>query len=157
MDLSEIAEYYYDVAELYEDEDLDPADHLEVVKRAFTSSHCDDFAAVLSDMTGYPVVNASWTIPGFGFGHHAMVRAPDGRALDVSGWVDEDALRKRYGVKKTGEMAWKDGHGPSTVDVQPEEADMMRVLVGLLPYAPFDEPSFRKEAGIAEETAQPTP
>ena len=39
--LAEAANWYFEVCELYEDEDLDPDNHLAVVQRAFTSSDCD--------------------------------------------------------------------------------------------------------------------
>lgn len=97
--LKEAASWYYDVAELYEDPDLDPDDSLEVVKRAFTSSDCDDFAAVLSEMTGWETVRASWSIPDWGFGHHTLVRHPRGGLIDVHGWSNELTLCQRYGIK----------------------------------------------------------
>jgi hypothetical protein len=84
----EAADWYFDVCSLYEDDDLDPDDHLEVIKRAFTSSDCDAFAYILNLMTGWQPVRVAW-VTRDGFGHHTLVRSPNGGLLDVGGWTDE--------------------------------------------------------------------
>ncbi len=156
--LAEAAEWFYDVHELWEDEDLDPDDHLAVVQRAFTSSDCDDFAGVVHRMSGWQCVRAAWTVRG-GFGHHTLVRSPDGRLFDATGFTDEAALRKRYGAKAL-----------TLFDVQPGDEiaygnadDTARIanVVRVLPHAPFDDPAFMALASgpLPEEMAvdPPTP
>lgn len=93
--LAESAAFHYEACGLYEDEDLDPADSLAVLKRAFGSSDCDAYADALSRMTGWELVRMSWTGRD-GFGHHTLVRHPDGDLVDVEGIATEDSLRRRY-------------------------------------------------------------
>lgn len=96
--LAEAADWYYDVCSLYEDEDLDPDDHLEVIKRAFRSSDCDDFAIVLAEMTGLEPVRASWMRDGFPC-HHMLLRRSGERLLDVAGETNAFALRHHYRIE----------------------------------------------------------
>lgn len=90
--LAAVAAWYYDVCELYEDDDLDPENHVEFVRRAFTSSDCGDVAYALHVITGWPVCQ---------LGLHACVEAPDGRLLDATGWTTAVAVARPYGVKMT--------------------------------------------------------
>ena len=99
--LAEAVAWLYDVCELYEDEDLDPDDHLQVVTRAFMSSDCDDFCFFVCAITGWQPVMITWSIPNWGFGHHSAARAPDGRLVDVRGWTEEADIRKYFGIKKS--------------------------------------------------------
>jgi hypothetical protein len=145
--LSAASEFFYSVCELYEDEDLDPEDHLEVLKRAFRSSDCDDFAAVLSRLTGWPVATMIYPIPDYGMGHHTLVRSPDGRLLDVGGWTDEKALRKIYGIRSNTAVTWAEGHISSPMYAEEgEEAEFIEGVIRHLPYAPFHDDDFRELA-----------
>lgn len=167
--LREAALYYYEVCELYEDEDLDPDDHLEVVARAFTSSDCDAFAHVLSAMTGWERVTFTWQVPDWGCGHHTLVRSPEGRLLDARGWTDLDGLRKRYGAKSgtLGEPRPYGDIGP--VDDEGFDEDLRRVagVIRALPQAPYQEEAFKTASarpvpGVDEpypdeEAAPPSP
>lgn len=142
--LTDAADYFYDVCELWEDEDLDQDDTLEVLKRAFRSSDCDDYAAILSRMTGWAVATMTWQVPGHGFGHHALVKDPDGRLLDVGGWTDEQALRKAFGIKKNWEVKWHEGHISSPMyDDGDDAVELIETVIGELPYAPYSDPAFQ--------------
>lgn len=142
--LAAAAEYFYDACELWEDEDLDRDDTLQILKRAFRSSDCDDYAAVLSRMTGWDVVTMTWQVPGHGFGHHALVKDPDGRLLDVGGWTDEQALRKAFGIRKNWIMTWHEGHISSPMyDDEDEAVELIEAVIGELPYAPYSEAAFQ--------------
>jgi hypothetical protein len=140
--LSEAAEFFYETCELWEDEDLDPEDHIEVLRRAFRSSDCDDFAAVLARMTGWDVVTMSWQIPDWGMGHHALVKNPEGRLLDVGGWTDEAKLKKYFGLKKSTAVKWADGHLSSPL-YDEETITLMENTVRNLPFEPFSDPAFQ--------------
>lgn len=138
--IAEAADWYYDVAELYED--LDPEDHLEVVQRAFSSSDCDDFAAVLAEMTGWTPVRAQWSHPDIGFGHHALVQHPNGGMMDVHGWTNENDLRTRYGIK--GEITFlSEAISPQTLGDHFDENGIDPIkqrianVIRALPHAPF--------------------
>ena len=65
----------------------------------------------------------SWTIPDWGFGHHTLVKSPDGRHLDVTGWTSAQQLSKRYGAKK---------HGYSITEAPPRVVigDNLDIVVG---------------------------
>jgi len=49
-------------------------------------------------MTGWIPVRATWHLPDQGFGHHSLLRSPDGRLLDVTGWTNEDAMAHLYHI-----------------------------------------------------------
>jgi hypothetical protein len=150
--LREAAEWLYDVCELYEDEDLDPNDHVAVIQRAYTSSDCDDMAYMLSLMTGWQTVRMTWTFRG-GFGHHTLVRSPDGRLLDVQGWTDEPSLRKRYGkAAKTArftDVTAEPSIGFDNFDESGIEEGMVRLagVIRSLPYSPFSDLIFKVLTG----------
>jgi hypothetical protein len=142
--LADAAEYFYDACELWEDEDLDPDDTIEVLTRAFRSSDCDDYAAVLSRMTGWDIVTMSWQIPDWGFGHHTLVRNPEGRLLDVGGWTDEDTLRKHFKIGRKHSISWKEGHFSAPMyDDGDEAGELVETVIGELPYAPYSDPAFQ--------------
>lgn len=163
--LEKAASWFYEVCSLYEDDDLDPDDHLEVIKRALTSSDCDDFAWMLHQVTGWQVVQAAWTVPNEGFGHHTMVRSPDGRLLDGSGWTDEETLRGNYIPRRSKaklgladirppEPLWLDMDLANADCSEPEfdangnsndDTSLVHMLnlIRNLPYAPFDTPEFK--------------
>lgn len=148
--LADAADYFYSACDLWEDEDLDPEDSLEVLKRAFRSSDCDDFASVLSRVTGWPVTTMTWQIAGYGFGHHAMVRSPDGQLLDVGGWTDEKQLRKSFGVKADEPVGWTDGHISSPMyDDGDEAVELIETVIANLPYEPFSSNRFISNAATS--------
>lgn len=142
------AAHYYDACDLYEDEALDPDNHLKVVTRAFMSSDCDDFASLMHDITGWQNVRVSWNIPDWGFGHHAAVRAPDGRLLDVRGWGTEDSVRKYFRLKP--EVATKviecKPSEPFGYTADPEDKVFALLLdaVEALPRQPFKGKAFKE-------------
>lgn len=152
--LAAAADELFDACDLSEDDDLDPDNHVEVIKRAYASSDCDDFAWMLHRMTGWQVVRATWQIPDWGFGHHTLVRSPEGRLLDVCGWTDEEALRKRYLGRKKTEMAFADAEPSPTGSFDEIEDDgtecQMTLIAGVirnLPHAPYSTPEFRELTG----------
>ena len=149
--LREAADWLYDACWLYEDEDLDPDNSIAVIKRAYTSSDCDDFAWMLNLMTSWPVVRATWQISDWGFGHHSLVRAPDGRLLDVRGLTDEATAAKRCCRRKDIEVKFtevpaKPLNDYDGFDDDGFEPDMQRLaaIVRNLPYAPFNTPDFQQ-------------
>jgi hypothetical protein len=147
VELSEISSWYYDVCELYEDEDLDPNDHMKVIERAFMSSDCDDFAWLLHEVTGFQVVKVTWQDPNWGVGHHSVVRDNEGKFIDVRGETDLDGIRSHFRVKPAIKLNENDANPqePSTFDIEIEDSGM-RNLVGvmrLLPHAPFNTAEFQ--------------
>jgi hypothetical protein len=155
--LTDAADYFYDVCELWEDEDLDRDDILEILKRAFRSSDCDDYAAVLSRMTGWSVATITWQVPGHGFGHHALVKHPDGRLLDVGGWTDEQVLRKAFGIRKNWDVKWHEGHISSPMyDDADEAVKLIETVIVELPYAPYSDPEFQSSLARVERGADLT-
>jgi len=155
--LAEAADYFYEACELWEDEDLDKDDAIAVLHRAFRSSDCDDFAAVLARMTGWDVVTMTWRIPGYGFGHHTMVREPEGRLIDVAGWTDEDKLRKAFGIKTGKSVGWIEGHISAPMCDEGDEAmELIEATIRNLPYTPFDETSFKSRLGASVSASPET-
>lgn len=141
--LAEAADYFYDACELWEDEDLDRDDTIEVLTRAFRSSDCDDYAAALSRMTGWDIVMMQWQIPDWGFGHHSLVRDPDGRLLDVGGWTDEEALRTHFGIGRKTSVTWREGHFSSPMYDDDESSTLIETVVRNLPSLPYADPAFQ--------------
>jgi len=142
------AAHYYEACLLFEDEDLDPADHRAVLLAAFRSSDCDDFAAALSLATGWESVRMTWLTRHGDAGHHALVRSPEGRLLDVGGWTDPAALRRVYGAA-AGSVTLAPG-APATSnlggldeDGYDEELARLVGVIRALPHAPYGDPGFR--------------
>jgi hypothetical protein len=156
--LAHAAEYFYDACELWEDDDLDPKDSIMVLTRAFRSSDCDDYASVLSRMTGWDVVTMSWQIPDYGFGHHALVRDPEGRLLEICGWTNEDALRDYFRVGKTTMISWREGHFSSPMyDDGDEASELIETVIGNLPHLPYADPAFQSSLTPIERSEDTTP
>ncbi|TLX16986.1 hypothetical protein [Rhizobium sp. MHM7A] len=148
-DIGEIASWYYDVCELYEDDDLDPNDHLKVIERAFMSSDCDEFAWLLHEVTGLQVVKLTWQDPSWGFGHHSVVRDGDGKLIDVRGETDLDGIRTHFRIKPSIKLNALESEPPepSSFEVDMEDSGMKN-LVGvmrLLPHAPFNTAEFQQK------------
>lgn len=164
--LADAATYFYDVCELWDDEDLDPEDHVAILHRAFMSSDCDELAWLLSEALGWQAVRMSWTIPEWGFGHHTMVRSPEGRLADVRGWTDEGAARDYFGlgaevVTKLSDVVVD---LPVTFDPHPEDEQLGMMVAALknLGAAPFDDPDVMAAvdafvAGLGDEANPSSP
>lgn len=145
-ELSEVADYYFEVCELYEDENLDPEDHATVIERAFMSSDCDDFAWIMNEITGYQVVRVSWQIPDWGYGHHSVVRDNSGDLIDVRGVTNLESIRKHFGIKPSVQLNVRDVDPtvPSTFDMEPDDHgfQMLIAAVRSLPHPPFNSTDF---------------
>jgi hypothetical protein len=146
--LKAAAEHFYESCLLWEDEDLDPADHVEVLLRAFRSSDCDDFAEVLGQATGWDTVRMTWLTRHGEAGHHALVRAPDGRLLDAAGWTSRAALVRLYGaVHESVTLATGRPTGVSLGELDDDGFDegLSRILgvIRSLPHAPYRDGWFR--------------
>lgn len=146
-DLSEIAAYYYDVCELYEDEDLDPGDHLKVIERAFMSSDCDDFAWLMHEVVGYQVVKVTWQDPSWGFGHHSVVRDDENNLLDVRGRINLDEIRSHFRIKRSIALnanVSKPSHpGAFVASMEDDGMKNLVEVMRLLPHAPFNTADFQ--------------
>lgn len=139
--LKDAAEWYYDVCGLYEYEDIDPDDAVAVLKRAFTSYDCGYFAYALNCLTGFPVHNMTCE-------HglmHSVVRHPDGRYLDVCGWVTPEDLCRRYGVTQCALSPVEPEYALGCIlgdDVEDGiDTNLSRVVsvIRALPYSPFSD------------------
>lgn len=155
--LSELANWYYYTADLArEDDELLPESFWEsdegirvMLTRAFTSSDCGDFAVMLHEMTGYPLMNL---LGPDGFPIHTFARTPDGLALDVLGVSTDADVARRYGFEGntppttaiTPDQAC--GYLPSdewTDDGFDERAVRLSAIIRQLPWAPFNTPEFK--------------
>lgn len=148
--LAEAASFYWEVAELDLDE-VDPDDHVAVLRKAFTESDCNDFAWMLHAMTGWPMVRASYQLSKMDTGHHTMVRAPDGRLLDVRGYASEAQMARRcYGMKGAlVTFAETEPGRPLALDEIDEDgfSEGLQRLAGIirsLPGRPFQSQDFRE-------------
>lgn len=127
-------------------ERLDAMSDAEIVRHLYVHGACDDMAVALHRMTGWPVVAVSSRSKG---PLHRLVRAPDGRLLDAGGWVDEQGLRRRYGVRQVSlspgggeETAIGTLVGDAEAGVDQPLADAVSAI-RQFPWAPFDQPWFR--------------
>ena len=148
--LAAAAGFFYSACELYEDDDLDPDDAIAVLKRAFSASDCDDFAWVLHAVTGWQTVDVTWEVPDWGFGHHTLLRAPNGRFLDVNGWSDQAEVLRRCDRRKTAVFKITDVEPRNTGDLNlwddhgvNEEFSRILGVIRALPHAPFSSPDFQ--------------
>ncbi len=136
--LKELADWYFDLCELWQFESLDADDHLEVLKYAFTCSDCGPFAAVLHEVTGWQVVNMGQSP----FAVHSLNRTSDGRLVDAYGWVTEAQLRKRYRKPKLllNDVEVGEAMGLCSLD-EDESIRIMQCMqcMQFLPDGPFQE------------------
>lgn len=153
---AEIADYLYDVCELYEDVDLDPSNVSEVVKRAFMSSNCDDFAWLLSEITGWPTERMTFTIPDWGFGHHTMVRSPEGKLLDVRGWTDEEKTKRYFKLKDKHEVKFTPAEPQGVYWNHAEDENFLIMFAALKTrkVAPFNTKDFQSKITDYEASLQ---
>jgi len=132
----------------------------ERVRALYTRSDCDDFAVALHRMTGWPIVRVDFPDAEGGFGHHTLVRVPDGTQgggrriggllLDAVGLRPTAAVRRRHGGRRArisgpgGEelaaLGASDDHGDPGVS---HSLAMAASAVRQLPWPPFDEAWFR--------------
>lgn len=129
------------VSDLLSDEQWDAFDalsDLEKVQWRYCHADCDDFAMTLSEITGYPVVAVSSLRRG---PLHRLVEAPDGRLLDVMGWVSLEMLKSRYKQKSLEVFQAGCLYGATAES----DDDLLPVLetVLQLPYAPFNSAEFQ--------------
>lgn len=128
------------ISDLYDDDELDDIEALDDVAKIqlrYTRSDCDDFAFALNSLTGWSSVAVSSPTKG---PLHRLNIDPEGRLVDVTGFVTEDDLRKRYNSKAL----------IVTVGVEPdsmltEHEDVSRVVAAMkyMPSEPFTTPAFR--------------
>lgn len=94
MDLEQLAAWYADNLGLEDGASRAPE---EILPYIFRTGLCDDFAWAVNQVTGWPVVRLVWRERlegGHEYDeHHALARAPDGRYLHASGWVEPEDLR----------------------------------------------------------------
>lgn len=145
--LTDLADWFGSVIEFDDPDSVDWDDPAAVVKEAFTASDCGNFSLALSEMTGWPI----YILGGADGPVHALVKAPDGRLLDATGWTDLATLAKRYGVRclsKCPEGTRGMATDPGAVNDEGINEEMARVVsaVRALPWAPFNTTSFRKMA-----------
>lgn len=155
--LASISEWYYSVLDLWRDEDEDlPVEHWatdagikEVMVRAFASSDCGNFAAILHEMTGYPLMNLMGPD---GFPIHSFVETPSGDALDIHGVRPITSVARGYGYrgKKPRVAHALPGDacgcylGQDVEDGIDEEAVRVASVIRQIPWPPFNEPDFRR-------------
>lgn len=136
------------VSDLLSDEQWDAFDamsDLEKVQWRYCHADCDDFAATLSEITGYPIVAVNSLRRG---PIHRLVAAPDGQLLDVMGWVSLDSLKSRYRLKSLELF-----EGGSQFGASLDSDDLRPLLETLLqlPYAPFNSLEFQAlVSGVAQ-------
>ena len=111
--LSEIASYamYMLGSDMTDDqwEELKERSHIEQIQYFYCHSDCQDFADVLSRVTGWPTVVLSHKTHG---PVHYMNKMPDGKLVDAIGVWTVEQIPKRYGLKKLmiSEISFKDDH-----------------------------------------------
>jgi len=154
----EAADFFYESCCLAEDPGIDADDPVAVIDAAFLSSDCDDFAWVLSRITGWPAVTLMWNMGMCVTGHHSLVEAPDGRLLDVSGWTDRAAVAARAGVVERLVTASGMRHYPFSFveDGEDEHLAMILEVMEGLERPPFTDVSFR-ETLRSYRSALPSP
>ena len=156
--LAAAADWLWSTCELDNHEDLDPDDHVAIIKRAYSSSDCDDFSYALHTMTGWPVLQATWIHKDYGVGHHSLVISPDGRLLDVNGWTTEYEVARRYRPRSPNKVVFKqvkpvpmmedDDHNEKGIS---DTATLRTWVIRCLPYEPFDQADFQVMSMIPVE------
>jgi hypothetical protein len=145
MDIEQVSAFFHEACGLSADPSIDPDDHMAVIDASFLSSDCDDFAWVLSKITGWPARTAIWNMGMCQSGHHSVVEAPDGRLLDVTGWTDMAAIAKRVGKEERLVTLHEFRHFPFNFSVFADD-DYMEALLGVFDVVdrePFKSVEFR--------------
>lgn len=108
------------------------------VQWRYCHADCDDFALVLAEITSWPVIAVNSVTHG---PLHRLVEAPDGRLLDVMGWVTLAELQLRYGVADL--VIHRGDHlSQSLIDFDEEFLPLL-ATIHHLDTAPFTEEPFR--------------
>lgn len=141
-DILKEAAGHYLVASLYDasplDERLPP---VEIIKQSFLA-YSDDFSWMLSKITGWPMVQIDWSHDGERRSY-SLVKSPERRLVDVTGWVDELQLRNRLGIRDNQLAVVSDVEQGPLSDIGLEsnidftEASRVAKVIGHLPYGPF--------------------
>lgn len=136
----------YAISDLYTDDEFDaireqPA--VEQIKRRYLHADCDDFAFALNVLTDWEIVAVSCSSKG---PLHRLNRDSEGRLVDISGFVTEEDLRKRYKSRKLS-IAPAD-EGMSLIDDDEQLKDVIAVIPHL-PYEPFTGLAAQAQAFIA--------
>ncbi|MDW9479066.1 hypothetical protein GOB57_10360 [Sinorhizobium meliloti] len=145
MEIRDIADYFYESCSLGDDRAIDPDDHLGVIDAALLTSDCDDFAWVLSKVTGWPARTLLWNMGYCVTGHHSVVEAPDGRFLDVTGWTDRTRVAARIGREERLVTVHEFRHYPFNFSERADDEGLAMLLgvFDVVPRPPFPEPWFR--------------
>jgi hypothetical protein len=62
----------------------------------------------------------------------------------VGGWIDEQALRKAFGIKKSWIIKWHEGHISSPMyDDGDDAVELIETVIGNLPHMPYADPAFQ--------------
>lgn len=150
----------YAISDLFDEDEFDdilemPA--LEQVKLRYLRADCDDFAFALNVLTDWDVVSVSCASKG---PLHRLNRDNEGRLVDISGFVSEEDLRKRYKIKKL--LIQPASETMSMIDDDEQLKDVIAVIPHL-PYEPFAGLSAQAEAFVAtgshfgEDEPSPSP
>lgn len=121
---------------------FDGLSDLEKIQWRYCHADCDDFAAVLNKVTGFPVVGLSNHKVG---PLHRLVQADDGRLLDAHGWVDVPALSKRYRVRGIDKTVLPQ-RSKQSIELELDDvlSDILETML-LLPVAPYTDTEFRSK------------
>lgn len=114
---------------------------IEQIQWRYSHADCDDFALVLHEMTGWPVMMVSNPSRG---PIHRLVQADDGRLLDVQGWTSIEALKVRYKLKR---LTLAEVSCPEVFSMVSSDEDRIPILdaMKLMPNAPFSDPEFQEK------------
>lgn len=112
---------------------------IEQIQWRYSHADCDDFALVLHEITGWPVMMVSSPSRG---PIHRLVQADDGRLLDVQGWTSLEALKVRYKVKR---LTIAEVSCPEVFSMVSSDEDRLPILdaMKLMPNAPFSDAAFQ--------------
>lgn len=120
---------------------------VERIQWRYCHADCDDFALVLHEITGYPIVGLSHPSKG---PIHRLVEAPDGRFIDAKGYVSIDDLKRRYRLKSL--QVYINAGGCATINSDDEIADIIRAMLHF-PEDPFQGVEFRAQVATYVATA----
>jgi hypothetical protein len=155
-----VARYYFLTNAFLQDEVINSEDCLEVLRRYLTAGDNDNFAWMLIKMTGWAGIRMTWEIPSSADGYHSLVRAPNGRYLDIHGWSDIAQLRQRFFLRPCVTPVLAETRLRSTFrsrvgqDLIPGTVRLAEVIRNL-PYEPFNTPEFQLMANVPLKGADP--
>jgi hypothetical protein len=116
------------IADLYDDEELDAIEELpeiERIRKRYLHADCDDFALAVHVVTGWRFASVSSASKG---PLHRMNVSDDGRFVDVSRYVSEEQLRKRY---RSRDLSVSVCEG---VDSMIDDDEALRRVVAVMPH-----------------------